>query len=290
MTVSKIPIRFLLTLILVCGQAFSYAAKPSPSPIHCNAVKTDSTLSSSTSSLPRTAPANWQVKVHKTYPHRSNAFTQGLIYYQEQLFESTGHYGQSSISQININSGETIQHRALNESVFGEGITIWNNELIQLTWKSGQVYRYSLPDLSLLQTQTISGEGWGLTHNNQSLISSNGSAQLSFRDPLSLAVQSTLDVTYLGRPLKNLNELEWVNGCILANIWQSPYIAIIDPSSGQTTGIIDLGRIVAHEQKTATSEVANGIAWLAESQRLLITGKYWQRIYEIELLKTPSSK
>ena len=286
MTVSKIPTRFLLTLILVCGQAFSYAAKPSPSPIHCNAVKTDSTLSSSLSS----GPANWQVKVHKTYPHRSNAFTQGLIYYQEQLFESTGHYGQSSISQININSGETIQHRALNESVFGEGITIWNNELIQLTWKSGQVYRYSLPDLSLLQTQTISGEGWGLTHNNQSLISSNGSAQLSFRDPLSLAVQSTLNVTYLGRPLKNLNELEWVNGCILANIWQSTYIAIIDPSSGQTTGLIDLGRIVAHEQKTATSEVANGIAWLAESQRLLITGKYWQRIYEIELVKTPASK
>jgi len=289
MTVSKIPTRFLLTLILVCGQAFSYAAKPSPSPIHCNAVKTDSALSSS-SSLPRTAPANWQVKVHNTYPHRSNAFTQGLIVHQEQLFESTGHYGQSSISQININSGEIIQQRALNKNVFGEGITIWNNELIQLTWKSGQVYRYSLPDLSLLQTQTISGEGWGLTHNNQSLISSNGSAQLSFRDPISLAVESTLNVTYLGRPLKNLNELEWVNGCILANIWQNHSIAIIDPSSGQTTGLIDLSRIVAHEQKTGTSEVANGIAWLAESQRLLITGKYWQRIYEIELVKTPASK
>ena len=289
MTVSKIPTRFLLTLILVCGQAFSYAAKPSPSPIHCNAVKTDSALSSS-SSLPRTAPANWQVKVHNTYPHRSNAFTQGLIVHQEQLFESTGHYGQSSISQININSGEIIQHRALNKNVFGEGITIWNNELIQLTWKSGQVYRYSLPDFSLLQTQTISGEGWGLTHNNQSLISSNGSAQLSFRDPISLAVESTLNVTYLGRPLKNLNELEWVNGCILANIWQNHSIAIIDPSSGQTTGLIDLSRIVAHEQKTGTSEVANGIAWLAESQRLLITGKYWQRIYEIELVKTPASK
>lgn len=289
MTVSKIPTRFLLTLILVCGQAFSYAAKPSPSPIHCNAVKTDSALSSS-SSLPRTAPANWQVKVHNTYPHRSNAFTQGLIVHQEQLFESTGHYGQSSISQININSGEIIQQRALNKNVFGEGITIWDNELIQLTWKSGQVYRYSLPDLSLLQTQTISGEGWGLTHNNQSLISSNGSAQLSFRDPISLAVESTLNVTYLGRPLKNLNELEWVNGCILANIWQNHSIAIIDPSSGQTTGLIDLSRIVAHEQKTGTSEVANGIAWLAESQRLLITGKYWQRIYEIELVKTPASK
>ncbi len=289
MTVSKIPTRFLLTLILVCGQAFSYAAKPSPSPIHCNAVKTDSALSSS-SSLPRAAPANWQVKVHNTYPHRSNAFTQGLFYHQEQLFESTGHYGQSSISQININSGEIIQQRALNKNVFGEGITIWDNELIQLTWKSGQVYRYSLPDFSLLQTQTISGEGWGLTHNNQSLISSNGSAQLSFRDPISLAVESTLNVTYLGRPLKNLNELEWVNGCILANIWQNHSIAIIDPSSGQTTGLIDLSRIVAHEQKTGTSEVANGIAWLAESQRLLITGKYWQRIYEIELVKTPASK
>ena len=287
MNFSKSPTwLLLLTLIIVGGQSVAYAAEKPSVAIHCDKANAGAPDKTSSESI----PINWQVKVHKTYPHRSNAFTQGLIYYQEQLFESTGHYGQSSISQININSGETIQHRALNESVFGEGITIWNNELIQLTWKSGQVYRYSLPDLSLLQTQTISGEGWGLTHNNQSLISSNGSAQLSFRDPLSLAVQSTLDVTYLGRPLKNLNELEWVNGCILANIWQSTYIAIIDPSSGQTTGLIDLGRIVAHEQKTATSEVANGIAWLAESQRLLITGKYWQRIYEIELVKTPASK
>jgi len=290
MTASKIPTRFLLTLTLVCGQAFSYAAKPSPSPIYCNAVKTDSALNSSTSSLPKTAPANWQVKVHNTYPHRSNAFTQGLFYHQEQLFESTGHYGQSSISQININTGEIIKHRALKKSVFGEGITLWDNELIQLTWKSGQVYRYSLSDFSLQKTQKIQGEGWGITHNGQSLITSNGSAQLSFRDPLSLAEQSTLNVSYLGRPLKNLNELEWVNGCILANIWQSPYIAIIDPSTGQTNGLIDLSRIVAHEQKTGTSEVANGIAWLAENQRLLITGKYWQRIYEIELVKTPASK
>ncbi len=277
--------------VIVCGQASSYAAdnyvashyvqNNNASSINCNKVNT---------AAAKPAPINWQVKVHNTYPHRSNAFTQGLIYHQEQLFESTGHYGQSTISQLDLNTGETIKQLALNKNVFGEGATIWNQQLIQLTWKSGNVYRYSLPDFSLLQTQTLSGEGWGLTHNNQFLINSNGSAQLSFRDPISLAVESTLNVTYLGRPLKNLNELEWVNGCILANIWQSQYIAIIDPTNGQTTGLIDLSRIIAHEQKTGTSEVANGIAWHAKNQRLLITGKYWQRIYEIELIQKPAGQ
>ena len=281
MHLSKLPIYCLLTLFIVCGQSSSYAAGNNTSSIDCNKANT---------AAAKSAPINWHVKVHNTYPHRSNAFTQGLIYHQEKLFESTGHYGQSSISQININTGEVIQHRALDKTVFGEGITIWNNELIQLTWKSGQVYRYSLSDFSLQKTQNIQGEGWGITHNGQSLITSNGSAQLSFRDPQSLAEQSTLNVSYLGRPLKNLNELEWVNGCILANIWQSQYIAIIEPSNGQTTGLIDLQRIIAHEQKTGTSEVANGIAWHTENQRLLITGKYWQRIYEIELIQKPASK
>ena len=136
MIVSKMPIRFLLTLILVCGQALSYAAENNTSPIHCSAVKTDASLSSST----KAAPVKWNVKVHNTYPHRSNAFTQGLFYHQEQIFESTGQYGHSSISQINIDTGEIIQHRALKKSVFGEGITLWDNELIQLTWKSEQVF------------------------------------------------------------------------------------------------------------------------------------------------------
>ena len=272
-------ILFTLSLLLsLVAHLPAYADNKDLSPIHCN------------NSSANTAPISWQIKVHKTYPHRSNAFTQGLIYHQEQLFESTGHYGQSTISQLDLNTGETIKQLALNKNVFGEGATIWNQQLIQLTWKSGNVYRYSLPDFSLLQTQTLSGEGWGLTHNNQFLISSNGSAQLSFRDPISLAVESTLDITYLGRPLNNLNELEWVNGCILANIWQSQYIAIIDSTNGQTTGLIDLSRIIAHEQKTGTSEVANGIAWHAENQRLLITGKYWQRIYEIELIQKPAAK
>ena len=277
--------------VIVCGQVSSYAvdnyvqnnhaANKNASSINCNKVNT---------AAAKPAPINWQVKVHNTYPHRSNAFTQGLIYHQEQLFESTGHYGQSTISQLDLNTGETIKQLALNKNVFGEGATIWNQQLIQLTWKSGNVYRYSLPELLLEKTQSIQGEGWGITHNKQSLITSNGSAQLSFRDPISLAVESTLDITYLGRPLNNLNELEWVNGCILANIWQSQYIAIIDPTNGQTKGLIDLSRIIAHEQKTGTSEVANGIAWHAENQRLLITGKYWQRIYEIELIQKPAAK
>ena len=267
----------LFSLLFCCALPLqAYAGSNKPSPIHC-------ATSNITSSMTKT-PTTWHVKVHKSYPHRSNAFTQGLIYHQDTLFESTGHYGQSTISQLDLTSGKIIKQLPLSDNVFGEGTTIWNEQLIQLTWKSGAVYRYSLPAMTLEQTQTIQGEGWGLTHNNQSLITSNGSAQLSFRNPLSLAVESTLNVTYLGRPLKKLNELEWVNGCVLANIWQSHYIAIIDPTSGQTTSLIDLSRIIAHEQKTGTSEVANGIAWHAANQRLLITGKYWQRIYEIELV------
>ncbi|MGB2271594.1 MAG: glutaminyl-peptide cyclotransferase [Pseudomonadales bacterium] len=264
---------FLFSLPLQFSAASSHAAT-----IQCDKLSAD------------TIPTTWIVRVNNTYPHNSSAFSQGLIYHDGHLFESTGHYGQSTVSKIHLKSGKNIKQIALDDTVFGEGLTIWQDQIIQLTWKAGQVYRYSLADLVLEQTQRISGEGWGITHDHQHLITSDGTAQLSFRDPTSLAVQSTIDVTYLGRPLKNLNELEWVNNCLLANIWQSQYIAIIDPASGQTTALIDLSRIIAHEQKTGTSEVANGIAWLADNQRLLITGKYWQRIYEIELIERSTAK
>lgn len=264
---------FLFSLPLQFSAASSHAAT-----IQCDKLSAN------------TIPTTWIVRVNNTYPHNSSAFSQGLIYHDGHLFESTGHYGQSTVSKIHLKSGKNIKQIALDDTVFGEGLTIWQDQIIQLTWKAGQVYRYSLADLVLEQTQRISGEGWGITHDHQHLITSDGTAQLSFRDPTSLAVQSTIDVTYLGRPLKNLNELEWVNNCLLANIWQSQYIAIIDPASGQTTALIDLSRIIAHEQKTGTSEVANGIAWLADNQRLLITGKYWQRIYEIELIERSTAK
>lgn len=264
---------FIFSLPLQFSAASSHAAT-----IQCDKLSAD------------TIPTTWIVRVNNTYPHNSSAFSQGLIYHDGHLFESTGHYGQSTVSKIHLKSGKNIKQIELDDTVFGEGLTIWQDQIIQLTWKAGQVYRYSLADLVLEQTQRISGEGWGITHDHQHLITSDGTAQLSFRDPTSLAVQSTIDVTYLGRPLKNLNELEWVNNCLLANIWQSQYIAIIDPASGQTTALIDLSRIIAHEQKTGTSEVANGIAWLADNQRLLITGKYWQRIYEIELIERSTAK
>lgn len=270
--------RSLLIIVLFGLQLFILAAKVQAAAIQCD------TLSAHTS------PKLWGVKVHNTYPHSSKAFTQGLIYHRDHIYESTGLYGQSTLSQRHLSSGKTIKQWSLNNNVFGEGITIWQDQIIQLTWKAGTVYRYSLADFRLEKTQHITGEGWGITHNNQSLITSNGSAQLSFRNPISLAVESTLDVSYLGRPLKNLNELEWVNGCVLANIWQSQYIAIINPVSGQANSLIDLSRIITHEHTTGTSEVANGIAWLADRQRLLITGKYWQRIYEIELIKPTQVK
>ncbi len=237
----------------------------------------------------KTPPPNLPYKVRATYPHSTNAYTQGLVYHQGYIYESTGQYGHSSVSQIDLISGKRLQTQALAKKYFGEGLTIWQKQLIQLTWKSGKVFLYHLNHLKpIINPQvpvlSIEGEGWGITHNGKSLVTSNGSEYLSFRDPETLMVQSTVKITYLGRPLKKLNELEWVNGCVLANIWQSQYIAVINPNTGITEGLIDLKRIIAHEKKLGSAGVANGIALLTGTQRLLVTGKNWRHVYEIDLL------
>ena len=224
-------------------------------------------------------------KVHHLYPHRTTAFSQGLIYHKGDIYESTGQYGQSTVSQLDLKTATVKQSYALDKKFFGEGLTLWRDQLIQLSWKSGKVFRYALKDITLVETQSIRGEGWGITHNGKSLITSNGSSTLSFRNPDSLAIEKTLEVSVSGRPLKQLNELEWVNGCILANIWQSQFIAVINPHSGETTGLIDLTRIIQHEQKAGTKGVANGVALMPESQHLLITGKNWRGVYELEILQ-----
>jgi glutamine cyclotransferase len=231
------------------------------------------------------APVRLIYKLHQLYPHRTTAFSQGLIYHEGDIYESTGQYGQSSVSQLDLKTAAVKQSYALDKKFFGEGLTLWQDQLIQLSWKSGKVFRYALKDLTLVETQTISGEGWGITQNGESLITSNGSSTLSFRNPKTLAIEKTLAVNVGGRPLKQLNELEWVNGCILANIWQSQFIAVINPQNGETISLIDLSPIILHEQKAGTKGVANGVALIPESQHLLITGKNWRGVYELEILQ-----
>ena len=236
-------------------------------------------------------PVSIPYTIAARYPHRTDAFSQGLIYREGYIYESTGLYGQSSISKIKLGETTALIETALKETYFGEGLTQYNNEFIQLTWKSGDVLRYTIDTaqpqghsrFQLNKVQKIEGEGWGVTFDGSAIITSNGSAQLTYRDPETLKPQKLLDVTAIGRPLKNLNELEWVDGCLYANIWRSDTIAVIDPNSGNATHTIDLSPIAQKERKLYNVDVANGIAYRPENGNLLVTGKNWRFIYELEL-------
>lgn len=230
-------------------------------------------------------------KVIQSHPHNSHAFTQGLVYDNGVVYESTGRYGQSALLKMDLASGKTLAQHPLEKTLFGEGLTLFDNQLIQLSWKSGRVFHYETQQLKLLSESKIKGDGWGITHDGKHLISSDGSNQLVYRDPETLTAVKTLSVHYGKRPLKNLNELEWVNGCILANVWQTSSIAVIDPSTGSVTGMLDLSPLLQHAKKKSLSvnqslsvDVANGIALIPHSGNLLVTGKYWPFIYQLKII------
>ena len=242
-------------------------------------------------------PQTLTYKVVHRHPRDHYAFTQGLQYQDGILYESTGLYRKSGISRRVFPPAEnalTANHSIrLKDNVFGEGLTLHNGMLYQLTWKSGEVYAYDPNDLSLSKTFRIEGEGWGLTSDGTNLYSSDGSALISVRED-DLTPTKTIEVKLGTRKLKKLNELEWIDNCLFANIWQSTRIAVIDPGDGNVVGLIDASPLVA-EQKTIYLErtrqtpdtpvldVLNGIAYRAESDTLLLTGKHWSTIYEIKL-------
>ena len=262
-------------------------------PIYCDAVASNN--NGQEKSI--TAVDKHRYKVVKLHPHRQQAFTQGLVYDKGILYESTGQYGQSRLEKIDLTSGEVLARHFLDKTIFAEGLTLFNKQLIQLSWKSGQVFRYGEKQLKPLAGAKIQGEGWGITHNGKNLITSDGSNQIHFRDPETLATVKTLAVRYGQRPLKSLNELEWINGCVLANVWQTPTIAVINPSTGYVTGTIDLAPLQQHAQRKQTQhqqgkiesdkpkvDVANGIAFIPQNGHLLVTGKYWPFVYELKII------
>ena len=217
-----------------------------------------------------------------SYPHDRDAFTQGLQYVDGVLYEGTGLNGRSSIRKTRFETGEVLQIHNLPEQYFGEGITIWNKELFQLTYQSGVALVYDAQSFALKRSFKYAGEGWGLTHDDNSLIMSDGSEYLRFLDPATFAERRRLRVTAAGKPLKNLNELEWVKGEIFANVWQTDYVARIDPASGRVTSYVDLrGLLTARE--SAAVDVLNGLAYDAAGDRLFVTGKLWPKVFEIKL-------
>lgn len=217
------------------------------------------------------------------YPHDSEAFTQGLIIRDRQLYESTGLNGRSSLRRVRLETGEVLQKRDVARRYFAEGLTEHGGELFQLTWESGLAFVYDRQTFALRRTMKYRGEGWGLTSDGRRLILSDGSDTLRFLDPATFQVTGRVRVQDDGKGVERLNELEFVRGYVLANVWLTDRIAIIEPESGNVAGWLDLAGL-GPPSSALTNAVLNGIAYDAERDRLFVTGKLWPRLYEIEVL------
>lgn len=219
------------------------------------------------------------------YPHDRSAFTQGLVYRDGFLYESTGLTGRSSLRKVRLETGEVLEHHALASEYFGEGITDWGKTLLQLTWQSKIGFVYDLQTFGVTRTFGYEGEGWGLTHDTSTLILSDGTPRLRFLDPLTFEQIGSYTVRDGGTPVRDLNELEYVRGEIFANIWQTDRVARIAPSTGQVIGWIDLSGLLTENDKATPVDVLNGIAYDAQADRLFVTGKLWPRLFEIKLVR-----
>ena len=230
----------------------------------------------------------WRARTVESWPHDPQAYTQGLLVDGGRLYESTGLEGASSLRRVDLASGRVLQRYTLAPQYFGEGIALVGNRIHMLTWKAGKGWVFDATTLAPVDSFTYEGEGWGLATDGERLYLSDGSSGIRVIDPDGFTVQRTIQVTEAGRPVHSLNELEWMDGELLANVYNTDLIARIDPASGQVRGWIDIGGLLSAEERAATqrvSGVANGIAWDAQRQRLLVTGKMWPRLFAVELEK-----
>lgn len=224
-------------------------------------------------------------RVVAVYPHDRNAFTQGLFFRDGDLYESTGLRGHSSIRKVSLATGEVLRQHDLENKYFGEGIVDWNDRLIAVTWKAGTGMVFQLDDFRELQTFRYLGEGWGLTRNADNIIMSDGSDRLRFIDPETFEEVNSVRVSLRGDGLRNLNELEWIEGTIFANVWRTNWIVQIVPDTGQVIGTINLtGLLPESDRVSGHTDVLNGIAYDAETKRIFVTGKHWPKLFEIELV------
>lgn len=222
-------------------------------------------------------------RVVASYPHDPSAFTQGLIFIDGKLYESTGNYGRSSLRRVDLETGRVEQEIRLAPNLFGEGLMYWRGRLVQLTWRERLGIIYDAKTFERLETFQYQGEGWGLTHDGQHWIMSDGTDELRFLDPETRNVVRRLKVRAGKRPVHRLNELEYIDGEIWANIWRSDQIARISPISGAVTAVLDLTTLYPADERVSPEAVLNGIAYDAATNRLFVTGKYWPRLYEIQV-------
>jgi len=222
-----------------------------------------------------------------TYPHDPSAFTEGLFYLDGFLYESTGLERHSSIRKVQIDTGAVIQKLAIPAQYFGEGIVNWGDRIVSLTWKSHIGFVFDLATFTLQRDFRYDGEGWALTQDGKQIIMSDGTSQLRFINPTTMKETKRIQVTLEGKPIHNLNELEWVKGEIFANVWETNWIVRIDPGSGHIVGLINLaGLLSPYGQVLGPEAVLNGIAYDESGDRLFVTGKNWPKLFEIRLRKS----
>lgn len=229
------------------------------------------------------APKLWGVEIKAAFPHDPSAFTQGLAIHDGALYEGTGQYGDSSIRKVRLTTGEVEKLERLSPSYFGEGIAILAGRLYQLTWQNGIAFVYDVESFERLGSFRYAGEGWGLTHDGEHLILSDGSPTIRFLDPETFEVARAIRVRAEGQPVSRLNELEFVDGEIWANIWYDDRIVRIAPDDGRVLGWIDASGVYPRFER-GSEDVLNGIAYDADADRLFITGKNWPRLYEVEVV------
>lgn len=223
-------------------------------------------------------------EVVQSWPHDPGAFTQGLIYRDGKLYEGTGLYGQSSLREVELETGAVLRRHDLAQEFFGEGLDFFKGRLYQLTWRSHVGFIYDAATFQQVGQFNYATEGWGLTDDGTSLILSDGTSTLRFLDPQTLTVQRTVTVTDDGREVSQLNELEYIKGEVYANVWRTDHIARIDPATGRVTGWIDLTGLLEDEDRTGNEDVLNGIAYDPAYDRLLVTGKRWPKLFHIHVV------
>ena len=269
----------LCSLLVVLGSLFWLTAcqASAPNPVAAQSSEPEQ------QNMPLTAPARVPVYTYEivnVYPHDASAFTQGLVFHQGFLYESAGHYGQSNLRKVELETGRVLKRTEVPAQYFAEGLALFNGRLIQLTWQERTGFIYDQETFQQLGTFSYTGEGWGLAHDGKSLILSDGTNQIRFLDPNTFQVQRTITVRDRGQAITRLNELEYVNGEIFANIWYTDRVARINPADGSVVGWIELNGLLT-PQDGSRADVLNGIAYDSATNRLFVTGQWWLKLFEI---------
>ena len=277
--VKNLAIVWLTFLLVSCGRE---PGSPPPTDAPDRLISLNDVLAAGTNNLQAEVPM-YSFQVVHAWPHDRRAFTQGLVFLDGELLESTGMNGESSLRRVELETGRILQQVQLPYSIFAEGLAVFGRKLFQLTWQNEKCLVYDAQSFQQKAVFGYSGEGWGLTTDGQSLVMSDGSERLRFIDPDSFAVQKTITVTAAGRPLPRLNELEYIKGELFANIWQTDFVARINPTNGNVLGFINFTGLLPPPDRDASTDVLNGIAYDSARDRIFVTGKRWPKLFEVRL-------